>query len=237
MKKNLISFITGFLTCTILVLGAITVSAAAQGTSITALLNGSIRIMLNGKEFTMKDSSGAVLLPITANGRTYLPVRPLAEALNVPIEWEDSTKTVWIGGKTEVVTIDSEDQYEDYYGTVITKDADLLTSSAKTYKWGITNIKPQELARVGCYLIPEAKYKKFTATLYLDPEVKSELVFEVRKDTYDGKVLESYRLTPGGTIDIEVDITGISKIYLLSNVEMKHDKVNKLIIGEPVFKN
>jgi len=101
MKKKLFSFVAGFITCAVLVSGIATSFAAGQVTSISALLNNSIKIMLNGNEFTMRDTDGTTLLPITFNGRTYLPVRSLAEALNVPIEWEDSTRTIWIGEKNK----------------------------------------------------------------------------------------------------------------------------------------
>lgn len=101
MKRKWLSFIAGFITCAVLAVGISVSFAAGQTISISALLNNSIKIMLNGNEFIMRDASGIALLPITFNGRIYLPVRPLAEVLNVPIEWEDSTKTVWIGEKNK----------------------------------------------------------------------------------------------------------------------------------------
>lgn len=216
---------------------ATTAFAASNGTTVTAMLNGSVKMMLNGTEYKAKDANGNELLPITYADRTYLPVRSLAEALNVPINYDPTSNTIWIGERNQTVQVKNTDQYQDYYGTVITTDSAILKGGDKTYNWGITNNKPQSLATVGCYLSPEGKYNKFSASAYLDPDVKADLVLEIRKDTYDGPVIKSYTLSPGKTTNMEADITGVSKICIITNVRMGHDTVNKLIIGEPVFKN
>lgn len=227
----------GFISCLMLFACATTAFAAANGTTITGMLNGTVKMMLNGNEFIAKDDSGNTLLPITYNSRTYLPVRALGEALNVPIEYTPETNTIWIGGKNETVPVTTADQYKDYYATVITKDSALLTSPEKTYKWGITNNVPQSLATFGCYLMPLGKYESFAASVYLDEGVKMDLVIDIRKDTYNGPVIKSYTLKPGETTNIEADITGVEKFYIISDIKIGHDTVNKLIIGEPVFKN
>lgn len=237
MKKNLQSYMAGFLTCFLLFASVTTAFAAVNGTTVSALLNGTVKMMLNGNVYNAKDASGNVLLPITVNNRTYLPVRALAEALNVPIDYETSTNTIWIGERKETVQITSADQYKDYYGTVITQDPGLLKGGDKTYKWGITNNQPQSMATVGCYLLPNGKYTKFAASAYVDGGVKMDLVLEIRKDTYDGSILKSYTLAPGETKAIEADITRVSKFYITTSVKIGHDTVNKIIIGEPVFMN
>ena len=53
----------------------------------------------------------------------------------------------------------------------------------------------------------------------------------------NGPVLKSYTLVPGETVNIEADITGVSKLYITTEVKTNHDNVNKFIIGEPVFMN
>jgi len=93
------------------------------------------------------------------------------------------------------------------------------------------------MAYFSCYLKPEGKYKKFTASVFIDEAVKQDLIFEIRKDTYDGEVIKSYTLKPGETMDIEADIAGVQKICLISNVKIGHGKVDKFVVGEPLFKN
>lgn len=67
--------------------------------------------------------------------------------------------------------------------------------------------------------------------------MKADLVLDIRKDTFNGPVLKSYTLVPGETVNIEADITGVSKLYITTEVKTNHDNVNKFIIGEPVFMN
>ena len=237
MKKSARIFIAGFMSCFLLFAGATTVVAASNGTTISAMLNGTVKMMLNGTEFKAKDNSGNELLPITYNNRTYLPARALSEALNVPIEYVPTTNTIWIGERNETVQITSADQYQDYYGMIITKDPAQLKGDDKTYAWGITNNQTQEMATVGCVLLPQAQYTTFAASAYVDNGVKMDLTIEIRKETFDGPVLKSYTLSPGETIDMEADITGVSKLYVTTDIKIGHDKVEKFIIGEPVFKN
>ena len=65
MKKNVRVFAAGFITCLMLFACATTAFAAANGTTVTAMLNGSVKMMLNNVAYTAKDDSGNVLLPIT----------------------------------------------------------------------------------------------------------------------------------------------------------------------------
>ena len=59
----------------------------------------------------------------------------------------------------------------------------------------------------------------------------------VHRDKYDGEVLKTITLQPGETIDINMDIGGITKFCIISNVLIGHDTIEKLIIGEPLFSN
>ncbi len=236
MNKSFKSYMAGFITCLLLCLTVVTAAADGDRT-ITATLKATTKMKLYGKDFTPKETDGSYVLPISYNGRTYLPVRSLAEALNIPVEYDANTQTIWMGGKIETVPVDSTAQYQDYYGTVITKDAAMLSTPGQAYKWGIVNGKPESLFTYGCALMPEAKYKTFKASAFLDEAVKMDLVLELRKDTYNGEVIKSYTLKPGQTQEIEADIAGVQKFYIISNVLIGHDKVTKLVIGEPVFKN
>jgi len=77
---------------------------AASGTQqITALLNGNIKITLHGQLWTPRDVNGNALTPITYNGSTYLPVRAVAEAAGLNVDWDGATQTVLIGDQYDVV--------------------------------------------------------------------------------------------------------------------------------------
>ena len=67
---------------------------ASTGTKTAELAYRDIKISLNGKEFTPKDAAGNVVEPFIIDGTTYLPVRAVAEALNLNVECDNATSTV-----------------------------------------------------------------------------------------------------------------------------------------------
>ncbi|WP_159881545.1 stalk domain-containing protein [Paenibacillus puerhi] len=91
MKKThviLLLFITAMLS---LATGAL---AASNLTEIKAYLNSEIKFRLDGKPWRPVGDNGEEVLPITYNGTTYLPLRVVANAFDIPIAWESSTQTV-----------------------------------------------------------------------------------------------------------------------------------------------
>ncbi|MBQ7875889.1 MAG: RICIN domain-containing protein [Clostridia bacterium] len=70
-----------------------------------------ITVIIDGEELVPKDVNGNIVRPMLTKGTTYLPVRAVASALNLDIEWDDATKSVFINGtpekaeKTDVVNV------------------------------------------------------------------------------------------------------------------------------------
>lgn len=81
----------------VLVLGSINPVYARQY-EITVYFNGAITMFLDGEEFVPVEIDRTYLTPVIYNGRTYLPVRALCDALKLFVDWDASTKTVSIGG-------------------------------------------------------------------------------------------------------------------------------------------
>lgn len=98
MKKRLVFLIA------VMMLFAFTAGAIAGSASqvIQANLANDFKFMINGKSWTPQ-IDGKNVAPIVYEGRTYLPARPLAEALGVKIGWDADTKTVIIGDAPVVV--------------------------------------------------------------------------------------------------------------------------------------
>lgn len=126
-------------------------------------------------------------------------------------------------------------QYSDYYGTMLTVDKKALNTGSMTFKWGITNEKPLEMAYFGAYLKPKGKFTRLKATLYADPDIKADLHFTIRAEKYNGTVLSTETLAPGETREIEVDIPGVQQVYIGTELKINHDKARRIIIGEPTF--
>ncbi len=87
----------------IVLLATVMVFAFAAGavagpavTNITANLANDFKFTLNGEAWTPTDGGNA-MAPIVYNDRTYLPVRAIAEALDIKVDWDKATRTVVLG--------------------------------------------------------------------------------------------------------------------------------------------
>lgn len=66
--------------------------------SVTAF-GADISVKLNGVEIDTRDANGNVVVPFAQDGTTYVPVRAIANALNLNIDWDGGTLTVFIGDR------------------------------------------------------------------------------------------------------------------------------------------
>lgn len=96
MKK----FILGFI-CGAVILG--TTAVAATDTSYSAV-PAWFKVLVNGEEFTSDPPA------LIVEGRTYLPLRAMGDALGVPVEWNEELKQAEVGTVPVVseATIDNE---------------------------------------------------------------------------------------------------------------------------------
>jgi Copper amine oxidase N-terminal domain len=88
--------------------------AASNLTEIKAYLNAGLKFQLDGKAWRPLDDKGKEVLPISYNGTTYLPLRVIANALDVPITWDGSTQTIGIRDSSNL-TLYSKDVKVDYW--------------------------------------------------------------------------------------------------------------------------
>lgn len=65
--------------------------------TLTASYPG-ISIYLNSALITPKDANGTVVAPFIVNGTTYLPVRAIANALGLTVDWNGATYTISLTG-------------------------------------------------------------------------------------------------------------------------------------------
>ncbi|MFC0215538.1 stalk domain-containing protein [Paenibacillus chartarius] len=67
--------------------------------SIQAYLNKDIKFTIDKAAWVPKDPDGQILAPIVYGGSSYLPVRALAEATGMEIDWDAATNTIQIETK------------------------------------------------------------------------------------------------------------------------------------------
>jgi hypothetical protein len=94
MKKSIITIAVAGMTIT----GAAGVYAGTQLQKITAYLNHQLGIQVHGEAYSLVDSQGNKLTPITYNSATYLPVRALGDVLDVPVSYDAKNQQVLVGG-------------------------------------------------------------------------------------------------------------------------------------------
>lgn len=205
MKKK---FAVILIACMAFLLGAAASTAASSLlVEIRAYLNKEIKLTLHGAPWTAK-SGDTVMYPITYNGSTYLPVRALSEALEVPIQWDDETKTVHIAGVSDRVPILSE-EYGAWSATITDDAQDRI-------------VQGQDLGKVIWFekilnstsrfqLIPNAQYTKLVLSVGIEgDDTRVKLV-----NDNDGSVFQNVLLTEAdGIVTIEAEITGMSKIMV-----------------------
>lgn len=91
MKERMKGIIAGVLATLILGTGA---TIAKQATEKIDVTYRDIKLTLNGTEFTPTDANGNTVEPFIYNGTTYLPVRGVAQALDVKVQWDGDKNIV-----------------------------------------------------------------------------------------------------------------------------------------------
>lgn len=81
--------------------GAAGVYAGANLEKISAYLNHSIGIQVDGTAY----NTGKTLTPITYKNTTYLPVRAIADVLEVPVRYDAKNNQVLIGGNGQTIEL------------------------------------------------------------------------------------------------------------------------------------
>jgi hypothetical protein len=160
-KKTIIA--TTLLLSSVFTVGAFTgASAESNLKEITAFINNSINIKLNGNEYVPTDNKGNKLSPIIYNGNSYLPVRSLSQTLGVAVKYDESTSTIILGeqeGKGEML----QDFRVGGSSTFVTsRDADILSIHGETINDGFYSLKPHDITPRTLNFRLNAKYQKLS---------------------------------------------------------------------------
>lgn len=99
MRTRFRWFFAGVFT-SLLVFALIATAYAAYEKSATLYYND-ISVTLDGQKIALKDANGSTVDPFIVDGTTYLPIRAVANALDLNVDWNSQTKTVLLSHKAK----------------------------------------------------------------------------------------------------------------------------------------
>ncbi|SNX54231.1 stalk domain-containing protein [Thermoanaerobacterium sp. RBIITD] len=192
--------------------------------------SNSIKIVVNGNTISTD------VPPLVENGRTLVPLRAISEALGVPIKWDGTTSTVYVGTVPEGID---------------------LVDDLKPFKIGSTNtvllkLKPVSIAGVeynhgySCY----AEWPDVLGDLWWNLNGKyTTLTFSTGipdnanynkcalKIEGDGQLLKTIEMsTSDGAKQCTIDVTGVKilRIFTVCSNSMNVFKVNIPLVNPRV---
>lgn len=141
------SFFGGILV-TILVIGMI---GSAYAQTIKKTIEAEYRdiiIQINGEKISTVDTFGNTAEPFIVDGRTYLPVRAIGEALGLEVTWDDATSTVGLNTKP------SEDDSVNYWYWAIVQSMEKTFDLAfrPMFLTGTTGATYEEAKKMEAYI-------------------------------------------------------------------------------------
>lgn len=98
MKKNRRQYFSGLVSGVLLaaLISALAAPALALAQQTISVHTG-VDVYVDGVKIDPRDVNGNSVPVFLYNGTTYLPVRALSKALGMPIQWDGSTQTVYVG--------------------------------------------------------------------------------------------------------------------------------------------
>lgn len=179
----------------------------------------------------MKDGSGNPVYPIIYNGTTYLPVRAISNMLDIPVDWDASTKTVILGTeeKPPKSLLSFEGKTSDFSSRVTDKGSltvkgadgkDIVYNDGICFRiWNGTssaNINRAYQAKI------EGGYTKLSFDAYIaasSNDIEGKTPYEIYVYNVDTKEnLAAITVTAGEIKKVEgIDITGVKTIGFAAN--------------------
>jgi hypothetical protein len=103
MKKKILLYVC--IISVLLNIAMIGIFATGQQEYVTATINKGIKMYWNGDLFEpVDDSDNSKLYPLIYNGRTYIPVRAVAEQSGMSVDWDNEKRAVLFGANYNAET-------------------------------------------------------------------------------------------------------------------------------------
>lgn len=204
--KKYTHFLSGALTAILLV--NIVIPALAAGVEKLISVNTGVTIYMDNVKLNAPEA-------FIYEGTTYLPVRAISEALGLPVKWDGSTRSVYLG-KTAgddqyLLTVCPPYKLESYnfYGDIRTKckayyspDDGTFAMGGNEYSYGFT-MGGYSTSKSRAYFNLNGKYESITCTLGIVDNSSDH--YQGISFIVDGKVVAQYNLD-GSDLPFEVTV-------------------------------
>ncbi|MEQ6359512.1 stalk domain-containing protein [Thermoanaerobacter thermohydrosulfuricus] len=163
--------------------------------------SNSIKIVVDGNTIATD------VPPFIKDGRTFVPIRAISEALGVPVKWDGATSTVYIG--TVPGGLDLVDDLKPFVsGASLLEDNPVSITGVK-YNHGYYSSFPIDLRwNLG------GKYKTLTFSTGIPDDA---LGFTYISIYGDGQLLKDINNLFDGIKDYTIDITGVKILRIIGN--------------------
>lgn len=217
-------------------IGAIGANALEE---VRAYINYQLKMKLNGVDFVPTGANGTIMRPLTYNGSTYLPVRTIAQALSVAVDYDAASQTVYIGekGKTPL----EGKHFDHLWSCQLSFDQSQLLVNGKQYQSGILYTGKEGYNEMGGFVLPQGQFQKFGGVACLQDNDNStdEVTIKIREKDQSGRVLKELKVKKGESIAFEIDIPQIQELYIQNLTYErvpKHTQPDIMVIADPYFK-
>jgi hypothetical protein len=193
------------------VLGATTIGAATKIETIKATINPALNIVLNGKAFVPTDMNGKTLRPITYNNTTYIPLRSVGNAFNVPVNYVSATSTIELGTKAVEVDLIRANAFSNTWGyaNYASIDPDKLYINNKKFKNGVIN-EFKRKSESHSFVI---KLNKNYTTLTFDlVSIEADHTYKVMVTDKNNISLKETLIDGLENQSVSVDVTGVEQV-------------------------
>lgn len=200
---------------------------------VKGFLSKEMKLVLNGGPWTM-DINGETFYPLIYNDRTYLPVRAVAEALDVPIAYEAESKTVYIGERTVKVPILSE-EYSPISAQIVNDAQQRLINQEDHGTVALFSKVIYSNSRM--LLAPKAKYTTLVLYVDVDGDDVNLTINNLNEANRPVSIHSELISESNGLKEIEVDIRGIQTLNVeLITSKANHNAVVRIAADQSYFK-
>lgn len=192
-----------------------------------------------GKEVSLVSKTNKkALQPLNYNNELYVPIRSMADLLNISVKHDDANRVVEIGqrdGRGDTLLDLPETSSNDIKYFLKTIDIDTLTINKESFDFGLALLKPRKNSSYSRTFTLGKQYERLNFSSLISGVTKKENV-EIKFIDVDRKiVLSIIDVSMDKTIqEYSVKVLGVDKLQI--TIETGDREITKYIMGNIYLK-